>query len=109
MTQRPHSGPKGIDMQAAATGRNVKHHLQAVSPRDVLKNKRYKVLGTPLKDWLVCGLCNRQQLHHAQNGGEFQRDCWNCGADCTNFMYMDELARELITQERYENLYRFKR
>lgn len=94
-------------MQAAATGRNVKHYLQAVSPKDVLTNKRYKVLGTPLKDWLVCGQCHRQQVHHAQNGGDFESKCWSCGADHTRFLYMDELARELLPTN--ENLYRFKR
>ena len=96
-------------MQSAAKGRGVSVYLQAVSPSDVLTNKRYKVLGTPLKDWLVCSECNRQQVHHAQNGGDFARKCWNCGADHTHFMYMDELAREIIEADRSENLYRFKR
>tara|TARA_Y100001938_G_scaffold20976_1_gene26797 strand:+ start:116 stop:406 length:291 start_codon:yes stop_codon:yes gene_type:complete len=96
-------------MQAAAKGKAVSHYLQAVSPTDVLNNKRYKVLGTPLKDWLVCSQCKRQQLHHAQNGNDFERKCWSCGAGHTHFMYMDELARELIDEGQSENLYRFKR
>ena len=95
-------------MQNAPTGgRSVSCYWQAVSPQDVLTNKRYKVLGTPLKDWLVCGKCNRQQRHHAQNGGDFDTKCWECGADSSNFMYMDELARELLPTN--ENLYRLKR
>ena len=93
-------------MQAAAKGRSVSHYLQAVSPHDVLTSKRYKVLGTPLKDWLVCSKCNCQQVLHSQSGGDFDKKCWRCGAEYTNFMYMDELARELPADEK---LYRFKR
>ena len=93
-------------MQAAAKGRSVSHYLQAVSPHDVLTNKRYKVLGTPLKDWLVCSKCNCQQVHHSQSGGDFDKKCWRCGAEYTKFMYMDELARELPDDEKQ---YRFKR
>ena len=97
---------ENVIMQAKATGKSVRHYLQAVSPEDVLRNKRYKVLGTPLKDWLACSQCNCQQLHHAQNGGDFDRQCWNCGSDSSHFLYMDELSRELPASE---NLYRFKR
>lgn len=93
--------------RAAKSGRRVTVYWQAVSPHEVLTNKRFKILGTPLKDWLVCGKCKRQQRHHAQNGGDFDAECWECGADRRNFMYMDELARELLPTN--ENLYRLKR
>jgi hypothetical protein len=96
-------------MQSSPKGktRKISVYWQAVSPQEVLTNKRYKILGTPLTDWLVCSQCNRQQRHHAKNGGDFDAQCWECGADSSSFLYMDELARELLPSG--ENLYRLKR
>jgi len=95
-------------MQAAAKGKSVRCHWAKVTPLAVLTNKRLKVLNTPLKDWLVCGKCNFQQRHHSQCGSEFDSHCWmeDCKADNSNFLYMDELARELPADT---PMYRLKR
>tara|TARA_R110000803_G_scaffold194358_2_gene257417 strand:- start:1306 stop:1593 length:288 start_codon:yes stop_codon:yes gene_type:complete len=94
-------------MQAQGTGKSKRVRLDRVSARDVISKKQLKVLSTPLRDWLACSECRHQQLHHAQNGGDFDSACWNenCGADSSHFMYMDELAKELNPNE---FMYRFK-
>jgi hypothetical protein len=92
--------------QAEATGSAVSVGLKAVTAEQVLKNNRFKLFGVPLKDWIVCSECNRQQLHHYQNGGDFEKECWNCGTSHKSFVYFDELARSV---EPTQKLYRLVR
>ncbi len=92
--------------QAKATGGVIKVRLQEVSAADVLSNKRLKILGVGLGDWLACTKCNTQQIHHYQNGGDFQETCWNCGTSRYDFVYFDELARSVPPET---TLYRLNR
>jgi len=93
-------------MQSEGTGKPVTCYWDNVSADDVIKNKRLKLFGIPLSDWLVCSKCNSQQAHHAQNGNDFDKECWECGAPSSEFLYMDELARQLQPQQ---TIYRLKR
>lgn len=68
---------------------------QKVTAGEVLRNTRLKLTGVPLKDWIICGSCKTQQMHHCEEGGDFDRDCWNCGASHYEFAYFDELARSV--------------
>ena len=92
--------------QAANGGRALTVYLQAVSAKDVLENKRLKLLGVALSDWIVCSKCNKQQSHHYQNGGDFDKSCWSCGASHKSFVYFDELARSVPPET---TLYRLNR
>ena len=85
------------ETQSAGGGRKVSVHWATVTPHAVLTNGRLSVLGTPLRDWLVCGKCHRQQRNHSSCGADFDSHCWmdDCKASSDRFMYMDELAREL--------------
>ena len=84
-----------MSQSASTSGRRITSVLQEVSAGDVLNNKRLKLLGVSLGDWIVCSECNHQQTRHFQHGGDFNRSCWNCGADHYHFVYFDELAKSL--------------
>lgn len=91
---------------APKEGRKISVRLQKIEAHEVLSNNRLRILKTPLKDWLVCSECNHQQRHHSQNGGDIDQECWNCGASKASFLYMDELANELLPTA---IIYRFQR
>lgn len=92
--------------QSAPSGRSMSTVLEDVSAGDVLNNKRLKLLGVSLGDWIVCSKCHHQQTHHYQNGGDFDQACWHCGADHYHFVYFDELARSVPPET---TLYRINR
>lgn len=95
-----------MSQSAPTGGRRLAVYLQAVRAKDVLKNKRLKLLGVALSDWIVCSQCNKQQSYHCHNGGDFDKSCWSCGASHKSFVYFDELARSVPPET---TLYRLNR
>ena len=92
--------------RAVKSGRRVTVYWQAVSPHEVLTNT---VQDTRNPAQRLAGLrqCHRQQRHAAQNGGDFDAECWECGATVKTLCTWMSLARELLPTN--ENLYRLKR
>jgi len=84
-----------MSQSAPSGGGSMTLYRQPLFAVDVLRNTRLKLLGVALKDWIVCSKCKHQQTYHCEEGGDFDRVCWRCGADHYHFVYFDELARSV--------------
>ena len=83
------------------TGNFRKAYWSYVEPEEVLNNKRLRWCNIPLKDYHACPKCNSQQISHAQHLRLERTECWNCKAPREQWLYLDELARDLLgTEER---------
>ena len=78
--------------QSENKGSRVRVIKRRVTPQQVLTDKRFKLVGVKLTDWVGCFDCRTQQSKHAFNGADIPGRCWSCGS--TNLGYMDEVARD---------------